>query len=843
MIPPTRRLIALAVLLLCAGLGLAHAGGANAQAPGQTGPAVAAPVSGRLQTALGVGQHGHPSRPFLHPGGKDQLARGKQIAQGLARGGNIQQPGSGVITTAAQTQGIGFNGISAAESSCGCLPPDGNIAAGPNHVIGVVNTAVKIWNKSGALLLGPADLQTFFAQNSGCPSDGFFNFDSDPSSDYDAAANRFVMEILSINALTNGSRICIAVTQTADPTGVWNIYAIPVQETDQLFDFPHIAIGSDAIYVSGNEFNASQSFTGAYIYAFNKSVLYAGQTAAFKEAAVGNTASGMPADTVFPTRNVTAAGVMYFVGADNGTCPCSTVSVWKWANALGGGSLTLQGGVSVDSYVQPPDAVQPAGANAATIVTNDVRSLSAQISQGAVYSAHTVGCNPGAGTVACVQWYQLGNLDGAPTLIQQGTLGSDGEDRMYPALSVDISGDLSIGFAHSSASVFAGVDYTGRLPSDAPGALELPENVLKAGEVNLDGTRYGDYAGEVVDPDGCTVWHLEEYAQSGQTWGTWVGSFRFPSCSTTPTPDYTIAASPASQTVTAGGGTTYTATLTSLNGYASAVNLSISGLPAGANGSFNPAAVTPSGSSTLSVTTSASTPAGSYPLTITGTGTDAGHTTHSTGVTLVVNPASQPDFGISASPSSQSVNVGAGTTYTVATTSLNGFSGQVTLSVSGQPAGASAGFSVNPIAAGGSATLTESTTSSTPPGSYTLTITGTSGSLSHSTTVTLVVKVPDFSISASPGSLSVSRNSSGTYTVTIGSTNGFSGSVALAVSGLPAGATASFSPASVTPPAGGSAGSTLTVNTGNRRGNFTLTITGTSGSLSHSTTVTLQITR
>src|SRR6185312_6760804 len=98
------------------------------------------------------------------------------------------------------------------------------------------------------------------------------------------------------------------------------------------------------------------------------------------------------------------------------------------------------------------------------------------------------------GTVACVQWYQLGNLDGAPTLLQQGTLGSDGEDRMYPALSVDNSGDLSLGFAHSSATVFAGIDYAGRVPSDAPGTLESPENVLKAGEVNINGSRYGDYA-------------------------------------------------------------------------------------------------------------------------------------------------------------------------------------------------------------------------------------------------------------------------------------------------------------------------------------------------------------
>jgi hypothetical protein len=64
------------------------------------------------------------------------------------------------------------------------------------------------------------------------------------------------------------------------------------------------------------------------------------------------------------------------------------------------------------------------------------------------------------------------------------------------------------------------------------------------------------------------------------------------------------------------------------------VNFSASGLPAGATASFNPASVTAGGSSTMTITTSASTAANTYPLTITGTGTSA---THSTGYTLTVN--------------------------------------------------------------------------------------------------------------------------------------------------------------------------------------------------------------
>jgi len=99
-----------------------------------------------------------------------------------------------------------------------------------------------------------------------------------------------------------------------------------------------------------------------------------------------------------------------------------------------------------------------------------------------------------------------------------------------------------------------------------------------------------------------------------------------------------------------------------------------------------------------------------------------------------------PDFAISATPSTASTNPGGSATYTVNTTALGGFTGTVTLSVSGLPAGATSSFSPSSmISAGASSTLTITTASSTPVGGAALTITGTSGSLSHATSVTLNV--------------------------------------------------------------------------------------------------------
>lgn len=199
-----------------------------------------------------------------------------------------------------------------------------------------------------------------------------------------------------------------------------------------------------------------------------------------------------------------------------------------------------------------------------------------------------------------------------------------------------------------------------------------------------------------------------------------------------------------------------------------------------------------------------------------------------------------PDFSLSASPSSQTVAQGAGTSYTVNITPTGGFTGGVTLSVSGLPSGATGTFSPNPATA--SSTLSVSTASTTPTGSFALTITGISGSLTHTTSATLVVTppaTPDFSLSATPSSQTVVQGAATGYTLNITRTGGFTGGVTFSVSGLPSGATGSFSPNPAT-----GASSTLTVSTATTTptGSFVVTITGVSGTLMRTTSVTLVVT-
>jgi hypothetical protein len=198
-------------------------------------------------------------------------------------------------------------------------------------------------------------------------------------------------------------------------------------------------------------------------------------------------------------------------------------------------------------------------------------------------------------------------------------------------------------------------------------------------------------------------------------------------------PDFSLSATPASRTVAQGGGTSYTATVGASSGFSGSVALSVSGLPSGATGTFNPASIATSGSSTLSVTTSGATPPGNYGLTITAT---SGALQHTANVTLVVSG----DFSVSVAPTNVTVTRGAKAVYSVTVTPGSGFTGTVALSVSGLPRRTSASFSPASISGSGTSNLTVSTNRKSPAGTVTLTITATSGGLTHSQQVTLTLR-------------------------------------------------------------------------------------------------------
>ncbi|MEO8367681.1 MAG: hypothetical protein ABI806_00575, partial [Candidatus Solibacter sp.] len=199
-------------------------------------------------------------------------------------------------------------------------------------------------------------------------------------------------------------------------------------------------------------------------------------------------------------------------------------------------------------------------------------------------------------------------------------------------------------------------------------------------------------------------------------------------------PDFVVAAAPPGQSAGFGGNAAYTVTTTALNGFSGIVGFSVGTLPSGVTAAFSPSTVTGAGSSTLTLTPGSGTVPGTYPLTITAT---SGALTHTGNISLVVTPP--PDFTVGAAPASRTIVVGGVTAYTVTITAQNGFTGNADLTLTGLPVGVTAGFSPGTVSGSGSSTLTLSTTAAAAPGVYPLTITATSGSLVHTTNISLTL--------------------------------------------------------------------------------------------------------
>jgi kumamolisin len=204
-----------------------------------------------------------------------------------------------------------------------------------------------------------------------------------------------------------------------------------------------------------------------------------------------------------------------------------------------------------------------------------------------------------------------------------------------------------------------------------------------------------------------------------------------------------------------------------------------------------------------------------------------------------------PAFTISAT--SASVQAGSSGPSTVTTSVSGGFNSAVGLTYSA-PSGISVTFNPTSIAApgSGSSTATVTVASGVAAGNYSITVTGTGGGLTQSTTISLTVTSaaqPAFTVSASPGSITVARRSSGSATITTSVSGGFSSAITLTASGQGSGQTVTFSPSSISIPGSGSSTMQVTVGRNASLGTRTITITAKGGGITQTTTATLTVTR
>ncbi len=780
--------------------------------------------------------------PQAHPGGPPERFR-FVAAPPRPNAGNIVDP---VVQTSnptpATAQSLGqWEGLGGGYPGYAvtAVPPDPNIAVGPNHIVQWVNNALVVFDKQGNQVQAPVADSTFWGAFSTCYQGGGF---SDPIIEYDRAADRWLVGEVAIPLFPGffGQYAqCFAVSKTSDPSFVSDVngnntsyYIWTYGFGTNINDYDKIAIWADGYYVTWNIFQNGTTFIGAEACAWNRNDMLSGVHApAFKCYQLSSDyASLLPADLDGATAPP-AGSPNFFMDIDPSL---GTLNLWKFhADFANLNNSTFTGPTSIAGvapFTAPclttQDCIpQPATTQLLDALGDRLMYRLAYRNLGdheSLVASHTV-LNTNGGNTG-VRWYEVRDPNGTPAIYQQGTFAPDTTDnRWMPSIAMDKAGNIGVGYSVSNGTTtYPSIRYTGWEVGDPIGTLQAETSLVAGGGSQTGYNRWGDYSAMKIDPtDDCTLWYTQEYQATTQSanWNTRIGSFKFSSCgqalAATTT---TLGSSPNPSTY--GQSVTFTATVASS-----------SGTPAGS-------VTFKDGSTTLGSSSLNSSGVATFPISSLAGGA------HS--VTAAYSGNSSYS-GSTSLPLVQTVNkVGTTTTLTSSPNpSNNGQNVTFTATVSPSTATGSVQFFDGGTSLGtqtlssGKATLSTSTLTV---GTHSITATYSgdnnySGSNSGTVSQTVNSSSADFQISALPSSQTVIHGASTSYIVTVTPLNSFTGTVNFSVSGVPSRSSASFKPTSVTT----SGSSTLTVRTGIKTttGTYTLTIKGTSSSLVHSTTVQL----
>jgi hypothetical protein len=822
-----RRVAAAAYML--AGI-LLYAGPANTQqdsrAPHASEPVlITSPLSPSAQPSQGPLKN-PKEKPLGHP-------------HGAAHSGNIADPAVQTYTsTPAAAQSLGqWEGLGVGLSGFvpTAVPPDPNMAVGPNHIVQWVNNSLVIFDKQGNVVQGPIPDETFWGSIFGtCDQLGGM---SDPIVKYDRAADRWIIGEVAIPIISQFVQ-CFAVSKTSDPiftsdaNGLnTSYYTWAYGFGTKVNDYDKISVWPDGYYVNWNIFDAS---SGNFLYpeacAWNRTDMLAGVAAPrFVCFNLSNNFASLLASDWDGSTAPPAGSPNYLMEVDT---VAGTLEEWQFHVDYATPANSTLTGPEIVSGVAPFSTPCPSPGDSRNCIpqpgtAQTLDTLSDRLMYRLAYrnfgdhesivANHTV--NAGANTG--VRWYEVRNPPGTPTVYQQGTFAPDSDNRWMASVAMDQSGNIGVGYSVASASTYPSIRYTGWEVGDPLGTLQAETRLIEGGGSQTGSNRWGDYSAMQIDPsDGCTFWYTQEYEAGNQStdWNTRIGSFKFSSCGQALAATTTSLVSSLNPS-NSGQSVTFTATVSSL-----------SGTPTGTV-TFNDGA-TPLGTAALSggqAQLSTSTlSVGTHSITATYNGSATFSTSTSAALMQTVNATIVATTTTLTSSLDPSVS-GQSVTLT-ATVSPSTATGTVTFYDNGTSIGSAALSS-------GTAKLSISTLSV---GTHPITATYNGDSKDSSSTSNIVSQnVTGFTISA-PSPQTVHHGSNLSFVVTVTPLNGFSGSVSLSVTGLPSRSTASFSPQSASGP---SWTSTLTISTTGRTptGTRTLTIKGTSGTLSKTTTVQLTV--
>jgi hypothetical protein len=441
-------------------------------------------------------------------------------------------------------------------------PPDQALCVGNGFIFEGVNDAFAVYHENGKLASGPVQANAFF----GVPFE--LNV-SDPRCIYDKASDRWFVTMIEYPNDFSKNHLEIAVSQTGDPTGAFNLYDIDVTHDGSDFlagDCPCLGdqplIGADAhgFYISTNSFGVT-SFEGAQVYALSKAALAKGAhtpVVLFDHLSsllgkVEVAASIQPSTT--PPGAQFAADTEFLAQSMIVKKRESELAVWTINNTskidTDSDALTMSLAITPSQiYVLPVPAEQKTGptpraeaaavddtvpgpANEQDLDGDDQRLQQVMYRDGQLWTTlGTASVSDGTPVRDAAAWFviNVSNSGTHPTakIAAQGYVaGPDSSHLLYPALAVNARGEATMVFTLTGPEFF---------PSAAAWKFgtHASIHVLFEGKEAQDGfsaysfnrPRWGDYSAAAVSANG-TIWLATEMIPGGvrkaaANWGTFI---------------------------------------------------------------------------------------------------------------------------------------------------------------------------------------------------------------------------------------------------------------------------------------------------------------------------------
>lgn len=458
---------------------------------------------------------------------------------------------------------FGFQGLNAVDSATlngfDVEPPDQMLCAGNGYLFEGVNLAFAVYTPQGQLAAGPVSTNAFFG------IDPSLNL-SDPRCLYDPGSNRWFATMTEYNNTLTSNHLVLAVSQTGDPRGAYNIYVIDVTNDGSDFltgdcpclgDQPTIGADANGFYISTNAFG-QLSYEGVQIYALSKADLAAGRipsSAHFDQ--LSSALGGIePSFSIQPSTTTPgtafASGTEFLAQSMIAFKAESQLAVWTINNtgAIGTnpGSMTMSLAlVPSETYVTPVAARQKAGAtplaaaaaiditaffaNEEDIAPDDQRLQQVTYRNGQLWmTISTAAVSTGTPVRDAAAWFVLNvsNSVSGPTasISGEGYVAGPGSSHLvYPAMTVDARGGADMVFTLTGPNNFPSAAYWS-FGSQSISILsngQAPEDGFAG--YYFDSPRWGDYSFASVDSSG-HVWLATELIpgprDSGANWGTFV---------------------------------------------------------------------------------------------------------------------------------------------------------------------------------------------------------------------------------------------------------------------------------------------------------------------------------